>query len=239
MKKVMITGATSGIGEALVEIYYQTGFFVIACGRNKKKLEKLKSRFSAIQCVQFDITNSSDIHLASNDVSNIDILILNAGDCKYIEDAKKFDSEAFKHNISTNLLSLGDLLSAYLPKLNTKSQIVFVSSIASQLPFPKAEGYGASKAGVDYLAKSLSIDLNSTGIEVSLVHPGFVKTPLTDKNAFHMPFIIDVKEAAIRIYKGVQARKKYIHFPKRLTYLLKLISWLPESWWRKIIIRNS
>ena len=77
MKKVMITGATSGIGEALVEVYYQTGFSVIACGRNKAKLQQLKSKYSAIQCLQFDVTQASEIHLAASKIPKLDILILN------------------------------------------------------------------------------------------------------------------------------------------------------------------
>ncbi len=239
MKKVMITGATSGIGEALVELYYQTGFSVIACGRSKSKLAQLKTRYSAVHCLQFDVTEPTEIHRAASDISRIDILILNAGDCKYIENAKHFDAGVFKHNISTNLTSLGDLLNAFLPKLNPGSQLVFVSSIVTELPFPRAEAYGASKAGVDYLAKSIRLDLKACKIDVSLVHPGFVKTPLTDRNHFYMPFIVDAKTAAYRIYKGVQARRAYIHFPKRFTYLLKLLSWFPETWWRKMITRKS
>ena len=239
MKKVMITGATSGIGEALVELYYQTGFSVVACGRSQSKLAQLKAKYSAVNCVQFDVTKPTEIHHAAADIGKIDILILNAGDCKYIENAKNFDASVFKHNITTNLTALGDLLSAFIPKLTAGSQLVFISSIVTELPFPQAEGYGASKAGVDYLAKSIRLDLKPAKIDVSLVHPGFVKTPLTDKNHFYMPFIVDAKTAAYRIYKGIQARKNYIHFPKRFTYLLKLLSWLPETWWQKLITRKT
>ncbi|RYV02349.1 short-chain dehydrogenase [Shewanella sp. OPT22] len=237
MKKVMITGATSGIGEALVELYYQTGFSVIACGRNKGKLLQLKKRFSAIQCLQFDITQPEEVMQAAADVSKVDILLLNAGDCRYIDNAYHFDAGAFKHNISTNLLSVGDLLGSFLPKMDAGSRLVFISSIATQLPFPRAEAYGASKAGLDYLANSLRLDLKSVGVDVTLVHPGFVKTPLTHKNNFFMPFIVDAQMAAKRIYQGVQSRKDYVHFPRRFTYLLKLISLLPKSWWQRIIIK--
>ncbi|MBM7074355.1 SDR family NAD(P)-dependent oxidoreductase [Shewanella sp. 202IG2-18] len=238
MKKVMITGATSGIGEALVELYYQTGFSVIACGRNKGKLLQLKKRFSAIQCLQFDVTQPEEVMQAAADVSKVDILLLNAGDCRYIDNAYHFDAAAFKHNISTNLLSMGDLLSSFLPKMDAGSRLVFISSIATQLPFPQAEAYGASKAGLDYLANSLRLDLKSVGVDVTLVHPGFVKTPLTDKNNFFMPFIVDTQTAAKRIYQGVQSRKNYVHFPRRFTYLLKLISLVPNSWWQRIITKK-
>ena len=116
--------------------------------------------------------------------------------------------------------------------------MVFVSSSATILPFPRSEAYGASKAGMDYLAKSLRLDLAANDISVTLVHPGFIKTPLTDKNDFSMPFLLTSEEAAQRIVKGIKGQKNYIHFPKRLTLLLKLFSLLPSSLWQSLILRK-
>jgi NAD(P)-dependent dehydrogenase (short-subunit alcohol dehydrogenase family) len=115
---------------------------------------------------------------------------------------------------------------------------VFVSSSATIVPFPRSEAYGASKAGMDYLAKSLRLDLVSENIGVTLVHPGFIKTPLTEKNDFEMPFLLTSDEAANRIFQGVNRRTKYLHFPKRLTLILKLFSILPASLWQSIILRK-
>ncbi len=106
------------------------------------------------------------------------------------------------------------------------------------LVFPRSEAYGASKAGMDYLANSLRLDLAKNDISVTLVHPGFIKTPLTDKNDFSMPFLLTSEEAAERIFNGVNAKSNYLHFPKRLTFLLKAFSFLPSSLWQKIILRN-
>lgn len=92
---------------------------------------------------------------------------------------------------------------------------------------------------MDYLANSLRLDLAEHNIDVTLVHPGFVKTPLTDKNDFNMPFLMTSNEAASRIITGVDKRKRYLHFPKRLTLLLKFISYLPSSLWQKIITRKQ
>lgn len=238
-KSVLITGATSGIGNSLAKKYSNLGYQVIACGRNKDKLAELESQNNNISTLAFDITKNDDIKLAATKLKKVDILILNAGDCQYIDDIINFESNKFAQVINTNLVSLGYLLNHFLCKVNSGGQLIFISSSATILPFTKAQAYGASKAGIDYLAKSLSIDLHPHNIAVSLVHPGFVKTPLTDKNTFDMPFMISSNEAAERIINGVNKRKRYIHFPKRLTLLLKLFSILPDSLWRSIMLRSS
>lgn len=236
-KNVLITGATSGIGLALLEQYAQRGDKVIACGRDQSKLIALSE--TAEQLCLFDLNNVKEIAAATRHIDTIDILILNAGDCKYIDDVKHFDGKLFSDIIATNLSSMGALLQFLLPKVAKGGQVVFVSSSATILPFPRSEAYGASKAGMDYLANSLRIDLATEFIEVTLVHPGFVKTPLTDKNTFDMPFLISSEQAASRIIKGVEKRKRYLHFPKRLTLLLKLISFLPSPIWQAMLTRKQ
>lgn len=236
-KTILITGATSGIGLALFEHYVARGDKVIACGRDPAKLALLSNK--AYKTCLFDLNNSADIEQQLNSIGELDIVILNAGDCRYIDDAKHFDGKLFADIITTNLSSLGWLMQFTLPKLNNGGQLVLVSSSATILPFPRSEAYGASKAGMDYLANSLRLDLLEHNIDVTLVHPGFVKTPLTDKNDFDMPFLITSSEAATRIIAGVDKRKRYLHFPKRLTLLLKLISYLPSSLWQKIITRKQ
>ena len=235
-RTVLVTGATSGIGLALYEKYVAQGDNVIACGRNKDKLAKLCGK--AYKTVVFDMTQPAEIESVSVDIADIDILILNAGDCRYIDDAKHFDGKVFSDIISTNLSSLGALLQFFLPLVNRGGQVLFVSSSATIMPFPRSEAYGASKAGMDYLANSLRLDLVSEEIGVTLVHPGFIKTPLTDKNTFDMPFLLTSEEAASRIFTGVNRRSKYLHFPKRLTVILKLFSLLPSSLWQSIILRK-
>ena len=236
-KTVLITGATSGIGYELFEQYSDAGHQVIACGRNHQKLISMGAK--AFKTCLFDITNKVGIKLATNSVEEIDILILNAGNCRYIDDTKQFDGELFADVIATNLMSVGWLLECLLPKVKKGGQVIFVSSSATIVPFPRSEAYGASKAGMDYLANSLRLGLAKENIDVTLVHPGFIKTPLTDKNDFDMPFLLTATDAAKRIIRGVSARKRYLHFPKRLTLILKFCSFLPSSLWQSIILRNQ
>jgi len=235
-KTILITGATSGIGLSLVEKYTLQGDKVIACGRSKDKISAIEN--SVHQTALFDITDDFSVEHSAKAIDSIDVLILNAGDCRYIDDVINFNGKNFASVISTNLTALGSLLEYFLPKVNEGGQVVFVSSSATIVPFPRSEAYGASKAGMDYLANSLRLDLAQHNIDVTLVHPGFVSTPLTDKNDFSMPFMISSSEAASRMITGIQKRKKYLHFPKRLTLLLKVFSLLPASIWQKIIVRK-
>jgi len=236
-KQILITGATSGIGHALFEDYTAQGHQVIACGRNQEKLDSLKQK-AALVC-QFDMTDKQQIATVSQHIDELDVLILNAGNCRYIDDAKHFDGALFEDVIQTNLIALGWLLQYLLPKVKKGGQVVFVSSSASLLPFTRSEAYGASKAGVDYLANSLRLDLVKEGIDVTLIHPGFIKTPLTDKNDFPMPFLLTSEQASQRIIKAVAQRKHYAHFPRRLTLLLKLFALLPSFVWQKLILKGN
>lgn len=235
-KHIFITGSTSGIGHSLVEQYIASGDKITACGRNKEKLSAFNNVHNT--CL-FDVNNPDEISQSTQYVDEIDILIFNAGDCQYIDNVKQFDGNLFAKIISTNLTSLGYLLQSLLPKVKQGGQIVFISSIATVLPFPRSEAYGASKAGMDYLANSLRLDLKEHNIDITLIHPGFVKTPLTNKNTFNMPFLITSDEAATRIIKGVNKRKTYLHFPKRFTFILKALSFLPSSLWQMLITRKK
>lgn len=235
-KTILITGATSGIGLDLFKQYSAQGQQVIACGRNTKQLDLMANQ--AYKTCHFDITDKLQIAAIAESIESLDMLILNAGNCRYIDNAKQFDGELFAGVIETNLVSLGWLLQYLLPKVKKGGQVIFVSSSATIVPFQRSEAYGASKAGVDYLANSLRLDLIKEEIGVTLVHPGFIKTPLTDKNDFSMPFMLTSEEAASRIISAIDKRKKYAHFPKRLTLLLKLFSLMPSSIWQKIIVRD-
>jgi short-subunit dehydrogenase len=236
-KTVLITGATSGIGYELFNQYVEAGHNVIACGRNNQQLANINDK--AYKTCLFDVTKNDEVVRVTDDIEEIDILILNAGNCRYIDDAKKFDGALFADVIATNLMSIGWLLQSLLPKVKKGGQVVFISSSATIIPFPRSEAYGASKAGMDYLANSLRLDLIKENIDVTLVHPGFIKTPLTDKNDFAMPFLLSATEAAQRIIAGVSKRKKYLQFPKRLTLMLKLFSFLPSSLWQSLILRKQ
>jgi NAD(P)-dependent dehydrogenase (short-subunit alcohol dehydrogenase family) len=236
-KTLLLTGATSGIGEALCAQYIALGWKVIACGRNPEKLASLASNDN-ICTLQLDLNDAQQVALSFDSVPALDLVILNAGSCEYIDDAKQFDGQLFARVINTNLISIGYCLQALLPKIAAGGQLALVGSSASFLPFSRAQAYGASKAGIAYLASSLAIDLKKSDVGVSLIRPGFVKTPLTDKNDFNMPMLLSSEQAATYIVKGLSKRQFDIHFPKKFTLILKFIAFLPDSLWRWFSVRT-
>lgn len=235
---ILITGASSGIGFDLAKHYARRGNTVFACGRKAEKLSEL-DEFGDIKAVLFDVTDEAGTRRSLSQLPTIDLAILNAGDCEYIEDATNFDAKLFQRILNINLVSMGLQVECLVPKLllsEKASQLCFIGSSASMVPFPQAEAYGASKAGLAYLADALYLDLKHHGIHVSRVSPGFIKTPLTDRNKFGMPFIMTPEQATKRITDGIAKRKQHIQFPKRLITLLKIFSWLPIDWWFKVIV---
>ena len=238
MKRVLITGATSGIGKALALNYARQGWLVYACGRNQQVLENLNENKN-ISTLSFDISDKQQIVEVTKTLDDLDLLILNAGNCEYIDNAKHFDSELFERVITTNLIALGYCLAVLLDKIKAGGQLALMGSSASYLPFPRAEAYGSSKAAVAYLAKTLAIDLLPEKISVSLICPGFVKTPLTDKNDFAMPMLISAEQAADYIVTGLKKHRKEIHFPLKFTLILKFFAYLPGFFWHKIAVRMS
>lgn len=236
MKTVLITGATSGIGEALCCHYQAQGYAVIACGRKPEKLAELAS-YSNVTTLAVDLCDEQQVMQKMGQLGSLDLVILNAGSCEYMDDVKHFDGQLFARVLTNNVISMGYCLAALLPQIPPGGQLALVGSSASYLPFSRAQAYGASKAAVAYLARSLALDLKSHHIDVSLVSPGFVKTPLTDKNDFAMPMQISAQEAASRIATGLHRRVFDLHFPKRFTLILKALALLPDSWWRFISTR--
>lgn len=229
MKTVLITGATSGIGQQMTLDYAKDGWQVIACGRNPESLEKL-SAHENISTLAFDLTNPQQIIAAGQSLSApLDLVILNAGTCEYIDDVMAFDTDLFRRVINSNMIGTADCAGAFIPHITAGGQLAFIGSSASFLPFARAEAYGASKAAIAYFAQSLAVDLAPHQIDVSLVSPGFVSTPLTDKNDFSMPMKITVQQASDEIRQGLLKRKKHIKTPRLFTSILSLLGQLPHS----------
>ncbi len=230
MKQVLITGATSGIGYQLAQDYAQQGWDVIACGRNVEVLNQLHDRYSNVMGMSFDIT---DIDQTINALATLPFVpslwILNAGNCEYIDDGQ-MDSQLVSRVFETNVLGLSNVIQAIQTHLSSGHRVAVVGSIASEVALPRAEAYGASKAAVSYLARALRLDWKTQGIEVSTIYPGFVATPLTDKNTFPMPMIITVEEASKAIREGLAKGLSNIYFPKRFTWILRFIGSLPYTW---------
>ncbi|MDX7922380.1 SDR family NAD(P)-dependent oxidoreductase [Aeromonas media] len=230
--RVLITGATSGIGRQLALDYRRAGWQVWGCGRDGERLQELG--LHGITPLQFDARDSVALAEVAAGLPTLDLLILGAGNCEYMDVAEEFDSALFARVIETNLIATGHALAAFLPRLASGSRLAIVSSSVSWLPLPRAEAYGASKAALDYLAHTLRLDLASKGIGVTLIRPGFVQTPLTAKNDFPMPCLVTVEEASRAIMGGLAAGRHQIHFPRRFIWLLRLLGALPTGLWLRL-----
>jgi short-subunit dehydrogenase len=228
--KILITGATSGIGRQLALDYHAAGHEVWALGRSPVALAELETM--GIHSAQVDLEDREAALEWFAGLKSLDLAILSAGNCEYI-DLPAFDSALVARVMRANVESLAHSIEGVLPALRQgrNPHLVGIGSSAAYLPLPRAEAYGASKAAVAYMLDTLRIDLAAEGIRVSHVAPGFVKTPLTDRNDFPMPCLVTVEQASSAIRKGIASGKKEIHFPKRFTATLKLLSMLPRSVW--------
>ena len=239
---ILISGASSGIGQQLALDYLAAGHRVTCCGRAQNRLASIARAYPnrASICV-FDVVDLDACRTGLQDVTDLDLVVLNAGTCEYI-DAKVFNARLFERVISTNLVGLANCLEVVIPKLQPGGQVALMGSSAGYVPLPRAEAYGASKAAVHYLARTLAITLRPLGIAVTYIAPGFVETPLTDRNDFPMPMKISTGEASRSIREGLTKRKSEIHFPRRFTGWLKLISRLPmvlqQSLIQKMVVNS-
>ena len=225
MKSILVTGATSGIGKAFALHAANAGYRVIACGRNMQALAEL-SKNSNIDTLQFDVTDLEQTNKALGDTT-FDIAVLNAGTCEYV-DLPEFDPALFKRVFEVNFFGIVNCIHALLPKCEKNTQLVIIDSMARLLPFTRSEAYGASKAAVHYLTQSLSVDLRAKGVIVQSVSPGFVETPLTDKNDFEMPMKITAEEAAETLLKRIEAKQMAIYFPNVFGWILRTLNHLPQ-----------
>lgn len=243
-QRVWVTGASSGIGKELCKTLCSLGVTVIASARSTTKLEQLiaetKHEPGTIISAPLDITNNQAIdeclaNLARNN-SFPDLAILNAGTHDPFS-AHQFCSARAKALINTNLygtINCLDPLLRYYHEHNS-GHIAVVSSAAGYSGLPTAAAYGASKAALINLCESLYLDLKKTNIKLQLITPGFVKTPLTDRNQFTMPSLISSHQAAQLIIKGLTSNSFEIRFPKLFMYTLALLKLLPYSLYFKVI----
>ena len=224
MKSILITGATSGIGKALAIKCADNGYSVIACGRNKEALDEL-SKYSNISGCQFDVSDLEDTKRALANIK-FDIAVLNAGTCEYV-DLEDFEPDMFRRVFEPNFFGVVYCVNALLPRLKDGDKLVIVDSMARLLPFTRTQAYGSSKAALHYFTKSLEVDLHHKGVKVQAVSPGFVETPLTDKNDFEMPMKISAEEAADAMFKGIESNKQTVFFPRFFGLILRFMHILP------------
>ena len=231
-KKIWITGASSGIGKALAEKFASQGWKVAVSARRKEILDEMANNKN-IFSYPLDVTNQNEINdvfaKIIKDFENINLCVFSSGtyDPK-LEKEINFNQNKFV--METNFFGVLYCIKAvekYFKNIRN-GHISIVSSIAAYRGLPNSSGYGPSKAALTNLAESLYFDFKKYNIRISLISPGFIKTPLTDKNEFPMPFIKTAEFAANKMYNGlIKSNSFEIHFPKELTLFLKFLRILP------------
>lgn len=234
---VWITGAGSGIGRALALRYLRAGATVAGTARRAETLESLKTeagaaghRFHVLPADLADLAATrAVVTRIEAELGPIRLAVLNAGTHQPTP-GWSFRAEAVQHLLDANVMTVANALEAVLPAMLTrrKGVVAINASLAGYRGLPSAAAYGASKAALINMAEALKLDLEGSGIEVRLISPGFIKTPLTDRNTFPMPFLMPVDAAAERLFEALESGSGFeIVFPRRFAWLLKLLQLLP------------
>lgn len=232
-KVIWIIGASTGIGAALARHLDQQGAELILSARSEDKLDALNKDLKAGHMVlPLDIEKPECFKNAFSDFDKKKIKIDSVLFMAAVYDplsVENIDFVCAKKHIDINLLSAFALLEYLLPhfKQNGSGQLVLCASVAGYLGLPNGQPYSASKAGLISLAETLRTELPKDNIDVKLINPGFVDTPLTEKNSFKMPMMITADKAASHIVKALTARRFEIRFPWLFTSLMRLLSRLP------------
>jgi short-subunit dehydrogenase len=234
-KTIWITGGSTGIGKALAIKFANMGWNVAISARRESLLKEISENYENISSFPLDVTDKKKCNETFNDIKNkfneIDICFFSTGTWNPKKE-KDIDVDEMENVFKVNFFGTVNSIKAVEKHFKDKQSgiITIVSSIAGYRGLPNSTGYGPSKSALNNLAESLFFDFKRSNVRVCLVSPGFIKTPMTDKNDFKMPFLKTPEYAADQIYEGLINKNVFeIHFPKALTITLKLLSFLPSK----------
>ena len=234
-KYIWIVGASTGIGAQLAKELSARGAIVAISARSADKLKVLKQELGGEGHIDVpvDVSDEKALQKAQQTIlksfPHIDSTLFMAVSYKPHENIIR-PLEDIRRMLDVNLGGAFNLIDAIIPQFKDQGfgQLILCASVAGYRGLPTGQPYCASKAALINLGESLKIDLEDQNIDVKIICPGFVKTPLTDKNDFKMPMIIQPEKAAKEIVKGMCSRRFEIHFPKNFTYIMKLVHILPH-----------
>ena len=245
---VWLTGASSGIGEALAGELAGRGCRLALTARRVERLEAVAARLSeaggTAHVLAGDLTDRERVQEIGRELGDVlgplDIAILNAGTYEPVT-PKTFSAEIFERHLDVNVMGTVHCIEAVLPRMleRRSGRIAIVASVTGFAALPRAAAYGATKAFLISMGDSLRSHLVADGVALTLINPGFVRTPLTGQNEFEMPFVIDVADAARIIADGLEHGRPEISFPWRMAVLMKLLGSLPGPLARAWAARNA
>jgi len=243
---VWITGASYGLGREVALQLARRGDRVAVSARSMDKLRALAGEAPEGRILPYalDVTDgpatAEIVARIEADHGPIDIALLNAGTHEPVS-AGDFSAEKVRNLIELNLMGTANCLEPLLERFRQRGRghIAIVASVAGYRGLPTSAAYGATKAGLINMAESLKPECDRLGVKMQIVNPGFVRTPLTDKNPFPMPFLMEPEDAAAALIRGLEGDGFEISFPKRFTYLLKILRCLPYALYFPMIRRAT
>lgn len=235
---ILLSGASSGIGYQLAKDFANEGAQLALVSRRAELLESLAGEINQNTSVKFykcDVTIREEVEKTisqiKKDFGKIDIALLNSG-VAFRSSVLDYNSKDAETTFNTNVLGAVYCIEQILPEFISEKRgtIVGVSSLGDGKGFPKSGFYSASKAAFTILLESLRIELKKYNVKVVTVKPGFVKTAMTDKNEFEMPFLISLDEGSKMIIDGLKKDKRIIEFPWQTTIGAKILRMIPTKW---------
>lgn len=237
-----ITGASSGIGAEMARQLADSGVTVAITARTRSALDEMSKAQPNLRAYPADVTDAQQLSevLAriEQELGAVDLVVAGAGTYRPVA-LDTFSPDPFRRMVDTNYMGVINVLSAVLPVFRgrRKGHVAWIASVAGYRGLPKAAAYGPTKAALINLAESLKPELEADGITVSVINPGFVRTPLTAQNDFEMPFLMEAPEAARRSIAGLARGRFEIAFPARFVVILKLARLLPYRLYFALIRR--
>jgi NAD(P)-dependent dehydrogenase (short-subunit alcohol dehydrogenase family) len=242
-RRVWLVGASTGIGRALAEQLHAQGATVIVSARHLETLKTFVLEHPGSLALPLDVTDRAAVRRAAGTAvadGPLDLVCYCAGHYRAMR-ATAMDLNDMLHHHQVNTVGALHVLDAITPGMVARKQghISLVSSVAGFRGLPQSLAYGPTKAALINLAETLYLDLQPHGLGVSVVNPGFVETPLTAQNNFHMPALISPTQAAQAMLQGWAKGEFEIHFPKRFTRWMKLLRLLPYRLYFAVVRRTT
>ena len=242
-RSVWLVGASSGIGLATARALHAQGAKVCVSARQAALLQAFADQHPGSMALPLDVTDAQALRAAAQQVQahqGLDVVVYCAG-VYQPQRATQYNLASMEQHMAVNYNGALLLLDAVLPTLlaQGRGHLSLVSSVAGYRGLPQSLAYGPSKAALTHLAEALYLDLQDSGIGVSVINPGFVETPLTAQNQFTMPALTTPEEAAQHILKGWREGLFEIHFPKRFTRWLQVLRILPYRWSFSLVRRAT
>ena len=237
-QRVFITGASSGIGQALAKHYASQSATLGLVARRGEVLQALSAELG-VECAIYalDVRDGDALEKAAQDFMAHfgvpDIVIANAGVSHGTLTEHKEDIAAFKAVLEINVLGMLHTFQPFIDSMRQagKGSLVGIASVAGIRGLPGAGAYSASKAAAISYLESLRVEMAPSGVHVTTIAPGYIRTPMTDVNTYKMPFLMDADVAAAKFAKAIENRRRFVVIPWQMSWVARFMRFIPPVLW--------